>query len=176
VRLRRQLTKPNSRAGFRISRLLNPTEQNVKDTEKRGGRRGSDLAFERGLCRSEERPSQRHRAPRLCRSARIGGDRGGEGTKDVERAAAAWGSSWPEEDARTEASRLPACTRKWRRPEKSKGMREEGEGVEASWRRLPERVARARFRWRSVRVRRVWLGLNGSIWLGFVFFFFYFLF
>ncbi|NP_001167920.1 uncharacterized protein LOC100381632 [Zea mays] len=53
------LARPNSRAGFRISRLLNPTEQNVKDTEKRGGGGGSDLAFERGLCRSEERPSQR---------------------------------------------------------------------------------------------------------------------
>jgi hypothetical protein len=50
-------------------------------------------------------------APRLCRFGRIGGDRGGEGTEDVERAAAAWGSSSPEEDARTEASRLPACTR-----------------------------------------------------------------
>jgi hypothetical protein len=65
---------------------------------------------------------------------------------------------------------------KWRRPEKSKGRREEGERVEASWRRLPERVARARFRWRAVRVKGVWLGLNGPIWLGFVFFFFYFLF
>jgi hypothetical protein len=47
----------------------------------------------------------------------------------------------------------------------------------ASWRRLPGRVARARFRWRPVRNRGVRLGLNGPIWLGFVFFsFFYFLF
>jgi hypothetical protein len=45
------------------------------------------------------------------------------------------------------------------------------EGVEASWRRLPGRVARARFRWRPVRVRGVRLGLNGPIWLGFVFYF-----
>jgi hypothetical protein len=68
---------------------------------------------------------------------------------------------------------------KWRRPEKSKGRREEreeGEGVEASWRRLVGRVARARFRWRSVRVRGVRLGLNGPIWLGFLFSFFYFFF
>jgi hypothetical protein len=64
---------------------------------------------------------------------------------------------------------------KWQRLEKSKGRREEreeGEGVEASWWRLPRRVARARFRWRLVRVRGVRLGLNGPIWLGFVFFFF----
>jgi hypothetical protein len=68
---------------------------------------------------------------------------------------------------------------KWRWPEKSKGRREEREereGVEVSWWRLPGRVARARFRWRPVRVRGVRLGLNGPIWLGFVFLFFYFLF
>ena len=35
------------------------------------------------------------------------------------------------------------------------------------------RVARARFRWRPVRVRRVRLGLNGPIWLGFIFFLFF---
>ena len=36
-------------------------------------------------------------------------------------------------------------------------------------RRLPGRVAHARFRWRPVRVRGVILGFNGPIWLGLFF-------
>jgi hypothetical protein len=107
VRLRRQLAKPNSRAGSRISRLLNPTEQNVKDTEKRGGEEGGRTLRSKEVS-ADLRSARRSAiaAPRLCRSARIGGDRGWEGIEDVERAAAAWGSSWPEEDARTPG---PAC-------------------------------------------------------------------
>ena len=98
LRLRRPLARPNSRAGFRISRLVDPTYRNVEDAEEE--EEGSDLAVGGDLDRSEERPSQRHLRLRLrlacsaqvdgaCRSGRIGGDRGGEGT-DTERAAAAW--------------------------------------------------------------------------------------
>jgi hypothetical protein len=50
-----------------------------------------------------------------------------------------------------------------------------GEGVKVSRWRLPGRVARARFKWRPVRVRGVRLGLNGPIWLVFFLFLFPFL-